>query len=454
MFPRIHPCLAALALGAVSLLAAAHDGPLDPTFGDGGIRHYGFQAVAGGAHDRAIVACSAANGTLTVMGRASSDRRIVTIRLNRDGSYDPSFSGDGKESFDLPASPAEFTPGLCQTDGHLVAARPLTAPDGEQAVQIFRVLKHTGLPDPGFGSNGVVVVDLDQWVPGLASEEMPLGVNALPNGEIAISGRATLAAGGERGFVILLAANGELRRVSVFDNLRSRTAMTTIEAPDGRLWVFGQNGRVNGSYRATLNRTTLAWEAVLEQVAPAGETSWVGTGRALDTQTVVLAVGNGPSPAYDASPALVVYRADTVSVVALPPPQLGVQALAVSARWGHHGVTVLPQRRVLYGALVHRPGESNETGVHFAMAQIGSSAAGDGLDPTFGQGGAQTAAFRPAAPGCVGQRPAHRAGRLTLWGQQPVFVGAVDASCLGAGAGEDYLVARLQVDAIFANDFD
>ncbi|WP_313918709.1 hypothetical protein [Tahibacter sp.] len=452
MFPRTYPWLAALALGGAAALAGAHEGPLDTRFGDGGMRHYGFQSVAGGNMDRAIVACSAANGTLTVVGRASSDRRIVTMRLLRDGSLDTNFSDDGKESFDLPGSVAHFVPGLCQTDGHMVVARPLTAPDGEQNVQIFRVLKQTGLPDPGFGSGGVVVVDLDQWIPGLGSEEMPLGVNALPNGDIAVSGRTTRAAGGERGFVILLAADGQIRRVAVLDNVRSRTAMTTVEAPDGRLWVFGQNGRVAGAYRATLNRETLAWETVLEQLPLPGETIWVGAGRAVDAQTVVLAVSAGPSPAYDGRPELVIFRADTVSVLALPPAQLDGDSLWITSRWGDHGVTVLPQRRVLYAAPARQLGTGGGVGVHFAMAEIGSTAGGDRVESSFGINGAQTAAFRPDNGNCVGAE--HRLGRLTLWGTEPVFVGSVNANCIVGGAGDDYLVARIEVDPIFADGFD
>lgn len=444
---RVGACL----FSSLAGVASAHIGPLDPSFGDGGMRHYGFQAVAGGTQDRAIVACSSADGTLTVMGRASSDRRIVTMRLLRDGSFDTRFSDDGKESFDLPGSVAHFVPGLCQADGHLVAARPLTASGGEQTVQVFRVLKHTGLPDPGFGNGGVVVVDLDQWIAGLGSEEMPLGVNALPNGDLAVSGRTTLAAGGERGFVILLSGSGEIRRVGLLDNVRSRTAMTTIEAPDGRLWVFGQNGRLNGSYRATLNRATLAWEAVLEQISPAGDVHWVGAGRAVDAQTVVLATSTGPSPAYDGRPELVVYRSDSVSVLALPPPQLDGASLWITSRWGDHGVTVLPQRRVLYGALAKQPVPGG-VGLHFAMAEIGTAASGDRIDTAFARDGAQTAAFRPAGSPCEGTE--HRMGRLTQWGRETVFVGAVNANCVDGNAAEDYLVARIQVDPIFADGFD
>jgi hypothetical protein len=434
--------------------ALAHVGPLDPTFGDGGMRHYGFQAVNGLAGDRAIAACAGANGTLTATGAASSGQRIVTVRLRENGDYDTSFSDDGKASFDLPGTPSDFTPGLCQSSGHLVVARSLTAGDGEQNVQIFRVHREDGLLDPGFGNGGVVAIDLDQWAGGLGKEEMPLGINQLANGDIAVSGRVTLAAGGERGFAIVLGNDGSVRGVTVLSNIRSRTATTVSDAPDGRLWVFGQNGRVNGAFRATLARDTLAWEAVLEQLAPAGYTTWVGSGRVLDANTVVLGSTTGPTPGYEGVPQLIVFRAASVSVLLLPAATLDGQAYGLTARFGVNGVTVLPRRRVLIASLAHPPGTGPDAGVHFAMGEIGVDASGDRIDPRFGTGGAQTAAFRPAVPQCTAVRANHRFGRLTLWRGRPAFVGGVDASCTAPDTGEDYLVARIRTDDIFADAFD
>ncbi len=410
-------------------------------------------AFGGGVDDHAIVACPGANGTLTVLGSASTNRRIVTARLLADGAYDTSFSDDGKESFDLPGTAAQFTPGLCQADGHMVVARSLTAPDGEQNLQIFRVLKHTGLPDPDFGNGGVVTIDLDQSIAGLGREEMPLGVNVLSNGDIAVSGGLTLAAGDPRGFVVLLAGNGTVRRIAALTNLRSRHVTTIVDAPDGRLWAFGLNGRVSGAYRATLNRTTLAWEGVLEYLAPAGQGAWVGAGRAVDAQTVVLAASSGPRPGYDGAPQLLVFRASQVSALPLPEASLGATALAISPHYGEHGVTILPQRRALFGAVAHAYGDNGAVGIHFAMAQIGTDPADDRVDPSFGIGGAQTAAFRGTAPGCS-EQALHGFGRLTLWSGRPVFVGWADTNCSVTASDDDYLIARLHVDALFADGFD
>lgn len=453
MYRRMLGLLAGLCCAGSVMAASGHLGPLDPTFGDGGMQRYGFQPVGNGSHDRAVVACPGPNGTLTVLGRASNDQRIVTVRLLPDGRYDESFSGDGKESFDLPASYAEFVPGLCQPDGHLLIARPLTQAGGEQNLQVLRVLKHTGLPDPDFGTGGVVTLDLDQWLSGLASEEIPLGVNALPNGDIAVSGSLTLAAGGSRGFVALLAANGTVRTVARLDNVVSRTVTTVLEAPGGELWAFGMNGRVNGAYRMSLQRQTLAMQGLREYLAPAGHTVWVGAGRAVDAQTVVLAASGGPTPGYDGTPQLLVFRPDSVDRIDLPQARLGAQGLIIYAGFGAHGVNILPQRRVLFAAVAKRPGDALPAGIHLALAQIGTTAAGNAIDTSFGQDGAQTAAFRPGLPACATDWPLNAFARVTTWLGLPVLVGSVGTPCAGAG-DEDYLVARIRTDYLFANGFD
>src|SRR5690606_21580816 len=86
MFPRNHFWLAALVVAAVTSFAIAHDGPLDPRFGDGGMRNYGFQPFNGsGREDVATAVCQGPNGTLLVVGEASDARRIVTMRLLPNG---------------------------------------------------------------------------------------------------------------------------------------------------------------------------------------------------------------------------------------------------------------------------------------------------------------------------------------------------------------------------------
>lgn len=446
--------LAAVALGGS---AAAHVGPVDPSFGDAGMKNYAFQAINGGSNDRASVGCSAADGTFTVTGIASSENRLVTMRLKPNGDYDESYGAQGRVSVTLPGSYNDFVPGLCQPDGHMVMARASTAPNDEQNLQILRVLKHTGQLDPQFGSGGIVNLDLDaEVVTALGQQEMPLGVNALPNGDIAITGQAQLQDTSERrGFIVLLAANGSLKRARVFTTDISNNATTTVEAPDGRLWVFGQNGRNGGAYRLTLNRTTLEQEDILERPLQFSNSAVVGAGRALDARTVALAGairynvrGNSADRAL-----LFVFDEDSATVEELEPVTLDGQPVTIDLAPGRQLITALPGRRVLLSGQVRPYSHMQHSGIYLGMAHVRR----DGLIYTengFGAAESSVAAFRPATPPCTGTPPDHRVSRLTLWLGMPVLVGNVAPDCGAATNGEDYLVTRLRPDYVFADGWE
>lgn len=444
----ILPRLFLLCLGFCAMTGAAQAAnALDPAFGDGGMRHYGFQPINGGSQDYGAVACAGANGTLTMTGIASSQQRVVTIRLQSDGSYDPAFGFSGKASFGLPGSYNHYMPGLCQPDGHLVLARWLGPADGEQSIQILRVLKQTGQPDPSFGNNGVVDIDLDSWIPGLGQRETPLSVNALPNGDLAVGGDAQLAEGRSRGFIALLRADGSVRTVQALANLRSANVYATVQAPDGRLWAFGRNGRVEGVYRATLNRDSLAWEGVLEQAAPTGYLYALGPARPLDANTVVMpaaTVSQNPGAALQ----LIMFRADSISALPLPGPPPGHLAS------GDVALTVLPGRRVLLSSLATQSGSNIRVGIHFAAARVGYDTAGDRLELQFGTGGSQLISYRAPDPACATVLPMHGSVRLTLWDGLPVLASSVAQNCPSGTDGMDYLVGRLRPDYLFGDGLD
>lgn len=427
--------------------AAQAANALDPAFGDGGLRHYGFQPVSGGNNDQGVVACASANGTLTAAGIASNSRRVVTIRLHANGGYDPAFGVDGKASFDLPGTFSGYIPGLCQPDGNLVLVRTLTGQDGEQALQIVRVLKQSGQPDPSFGSNGAADIDLDSWIPGLGQRETPLSVNALPNGDLAIGGDAQLADGSSRGFIALLRADGSVRTVQALANLRSANVYAAVQAPDGRLWAFGRNGRISGVYRATLNRDSLAWEGVLEYAAPPGYVYALGPARPVDADTVVMpaaTVSQNPG----AAPQVIVFRANSITALPLPGPPAGYLAS------GDLGLTVLPGRRVLLSSLASTSGSNSRSAIHFATARIGYDTDGDRLETQFGDGGTQLVSFRAPDPACATVVPLHSFLRLTLWDGLPVLAGGVLQNCQGGTDALDYLVGRLRPDYLFGDGMD
>jgi hypothetical protein len=451
----------ALALASLFGTASAHVGPVDPTFGDAGMKSYGFQPVNSSTqHDYASVGCAAADGTFTTTGFASGENRIVTMRLLPNGEYDKSYGFEGRVSVPLSGSYNDFVPGLCQPDGHMVMARATTQPGGEQNLQILRVLKHTGQLDvAGFGSGGLVHVDLDTFFPGqLGTQEMPLGVNALSNGDIAVSGQTEMANGERHGFVVLLASNGAIRAVRVL-TLGYEYANTVVEAPAGfspnpSLWVFGKEYNYAGAYRLTVDRQTLEPGAHTLATYNPSSPIMLGSGRAIDADTVVMpAAVQSNNPFILPSALLFVFHRDRGAFVALGAATLSGSPLEPVRTPGHQAVTVLPGRRVLLAASAKVPGDDRNGGMYLGMARIGRDHAGNRPEPGFVGGVVQAAAvFEPLNPNCFGAGIYHKVSRLTLWLGMPVLVGSVDAIC--GTADSDYLVARIRPDYIFADGLD
>lgn len=432
----------AAALAAAPALHA-HSGPMDTRFGEGGFAHYGFQAVNGQQGDAARVGCPGAGDTFVVVGAASSGQRIVTVRLRPDGSFDDTFSGDGKESFDLPTSFTGSTASVCLgQSGDPVMVGTVVVSAGERNLRVVRVGRDTGLPVAGFGNGGVVDLDLDAHLPGLGGDEVPLGLNALPNGDLAISGYAALANGSSSGFVALLNAAGQVRAVT----LTNCWMLTTVlESPAGALWAFGSAG--NGACRLTLDRNTLAQSARLDNNL--GATLRPGAARAVRPGTVVMAAAI--LAPYGYRPALAVFRETEVTTVALPAPVLHGSASSLSAIPGVHGVQVLPGGRVLFGGTLLQTETSS--GEYFALARIGRSAADDRGENYWGDGGALAGQFRPTTPACNAAPPSQEIYRMTMWQGRPTFVGRVETQCFD-NAGADYLVGRVETDYLFGDGWD
>jgi hypothetical protein len=430
---------------AAGMSCAAHVGPFDPTFGDGGMRAYGFQPGVDGNDDEAVVGCPGVGGTLYVLGHASSTSRMVLMRILANGDYDPTFGSSGRASLTVPGTYAGTAAGLCQPDGKLVVARNIEGSGGRDDLQIVRVDPATAQLDVSFGAGSGIVQ------PTLAGASVyPLGVNALPDGRLAVSGIATIPTAPGSGFVALVGSDGTglvYRRLAQ-PATASVTAVTA--APDGRLWVYGANERIAGAYRATLDAATLAWLGVVELGnGPAFFNA--GAGRSVDAQTGVL-----PGICANAStrwPCLAVFRGTTASWLMLPAASLGATNYQPARQLGNAHVTALPGRRVLYATSVESVVTFDVDAVHYAMARIGRSAGTDRIETAFASGGAQTATFRPAVAACQSPAPSQDVARLTLWSARPVVVGQVDMNCVDSG-GDDYLVARIESNYLFGDGFD
>jgi uncharacterized delta-60 repeat protein len=170
----------AVLTAAVAMLAhavAAGDSTLDPTFGDGGIASTSVGSVADSPGRIALQP----DGRIVQVGRAlnyqsagSYGYDIGLVRFNADGGLDLSFGQDGKVNTDIGSSHPVYTDETVgavavQADGKIVVAgsRRRYTKSGSASfewnqwdVMLLRY-DSSGNLDPGFGTGGKVVIDLD-----------------------------------------------------------------------------------------------------------------------------------------------------------------------------------------------------------------------------------------------------------------------------------------------------
>lgn len=460
-------CLLGAVIGAGT--ATAHDGPLDPRFGDGGMRHYGFQSYNGsGRSDQATAVCPGPDGTLLVVGEASDARRIVTMRLLPNGDYDNSFGAGGRATLEFPMTQEPTMAGLCQPDGTILLARRIRVDaSNEMNIQLLRITAATGQLDPSFGQGGSVVLDLDTWQPGLATREAPFTLVALDQGEALLLGQAGHNGTGTRivAFAARIRADGSVPVVRIYTDVPGRATanawMSATFASDGTIWGIVEGRQPRSArvtpFRVRFDRNTLDWIDVPDPLPDdTGANIYAGLGvlagpGVLAVPVVQEVAGTNP---LRLTPGLMVFRGAGKVYLPLPVPGLAGESPSLATTFAQQAATRLPGNRVLFAATTARPGENLGTGVHFALVEIGAAIGQDRLDTAFGIGGAQTAAFRPVGGTCTATPVQHWMTALTTWAGLPVFVGVADAACTSAGASLDYLVGRVLVDRIFVGRFD
>jgi uncharacterized delta-60 repeat protein len=134
--------------GAVVRLLS--DGTLDPSFSEDGILTFsdGNEGIAGIALQ--------ADGKIVATGRDSLER-IYVVRLNADGSFDTTFSGDGKVN----TAPAAFNSGAAiaiQSDGKIVVA----GDSGDAYTNDYTAVRYLtdGTLDSSFSGDGIATADI------------------------------------------------------------------------------------------------------------------------------------------------------------------------------------------------------------------------------------------------------------------------------------------------------
>ena len=197
-------------------------GRLDPAFGSGGKRRIALGGNEGSAYGAAL----APDGRIVVVG--DSDFRVAVARLNRDGTLDTTFSGDGKAFFSWgPIGRAMAV--LVLPNGKLLVAG-FSGPEGGD-MQVAR-LRANGALDTTFGTAGKAAIDF-------GATEFGLAMARQANGRILVAGRST----GGGAVVARLRANGALDPDFGGDGRVTLpgggSATAVLVAPDRRIVVAG-----------------------------------------------------------------------------------------------------------------------------------------------------------------------------------------------------------------------
>ena len=146
---RAWPAMVVLLI--VARLAHAAPGDLDPTFGTGGI----VTSPLGAGAAAAATGAALQSGKVVVAGwiHDGTDRDLALARYDAGGVLDPTFGTAGIVTTDLGADEVAEAIAVDRDDMLVVAGSAVQGGDSEILVVRYDV---DGIPDPGFGTAGVV----------------------------------------------------------------------------------------------------------------------------------------------------------------------------------------------------------------------------------------------------------------------------------------------------------
>jgi uncharacterized delta-60 repeat protein len=193
------------------------DGTPDNSFNITGVRHINFATASEGfgvklQPDGKIVAAGRVTGTGSI--------DVAVVRLLNDGSYDNSFDGDGKASFDINGTD-DFGYSLdLQADGKIVIGG---STQGATTDMLFVRLNTDGSLDNSFNITGKKIIDL-------GFNEMGYRVIVQTDGKILLGGRQNTALFQSYFFVTKLNNNGT-------EDQSFGTTGTAIHISGGSSWA-------------------------------------------------------------------------------------------------------------------------------------------------------------------------------------------------------------------------
>jgi uncharacterized delta-60 repeat protein len=199
------------------------NGSPDVSFGAGG-----WVSVDLGGYDVARAVARQGDGKLVVAGETTAGFDVGVVRLNANGSLDPSFDGDGRKTFGYAGDDGARAV-LVQSDGKLVVAG-YGGPDTTLAVT--RLLP-SGAFDTSFDQDGSRGIDFGGYEAGFAAALQP-------NGRIVVAGYTSAAE--------IATAVARLNPDGTPDTSFSGDGRTTIDRGDGRGVAYAMalqgNGRI------------------------------------------------------------------------------------------------------------------------------------------------------------------------------------------------------------------
>lgn len=447
-------CLLGLFLHA----SAAQAQRLDSGFDGDGRLSLGFDTVAGSWNDRGVVACGNAD-RLLVAGFASGGWRIVTARLTDSGALDPSFSDDGKESFNPIRLPllGEAPPlGACLADGSPILAYTASLGPDESELVVLKLDRLTGLPDQSFGVHGYLHLNFA----GSGAVEWPRGLNLI-DGELLL-GIELLRSDGQFAAVARISAQGALLAHRVLDlpNDPLLGSVTTV-ARWGEDWLLaGMSSTRNPDFRS-LQVARLSSDFASASVDRTYDRPMEAVGRGRLVAPGVIALPALRDAASNAAfPSLVLIRApNSQSLIEYstlefhtpgPQPIAGQPTRAYFYAETPETVPLPDGRVAVVGTLGSRDAGDEGRGLFVAVATIGATSVEDRIDTEFGDRGWWQAEAGPMS--C--SRPDFAVARTTLWAGRLTFVGHVEAQPCGQNPGDDYWVGRLAPPPLFADGFE
>ena len=170
-------CVAALGLASALSLSVALGAPpeLDPGFGNDGRA----TADAGGNEYGQALAVQP-DGKIVVAGETSLNSNGVVFRLNRDGSPDAGFDGDGGRLIDFAPGRGTINAVALQPDGKILATGNTRIGAAKDDAAVFR-LNEDGSPDLSFDADGAQTIDEGDY-------ERASAVAVQPDGKVVVAG--------------------------------------------------------------------------------------------------------------------------------------------------------------------------------------------------------------------------------------------------------------------------